>query len=86
MKKLFIITILLFFYNSVFSQNIEDKFTKQNWTEFYILTEGCQKIDVIEDENGDICPVYLDEQGFCFYVTLVEAHVYTVTIKCKEEI
>jgi len=81
MKQLLII-VLLFCTFSVYSQRIEDLFTKPNWTEHYILTENCIKVDMIEDENGYICPVYQDEQGFCFYVTLVEGHVFTIDINC----
>lgn len=83
MKQILISIFLFFCTFAVYSQNIEDKFTKQNWNEYHILTEGCQKIDVME-VDGEICPIFLDEQGFCFYVTLNEGFVFTVTIKCNE--
>jgi len=81
--KHFLIFVLVFFTVSLYSQRIEDQFTKQNWTEFHILTEDCVKMnETMIDDEGNICPVYYDEQGFCFFVTINEGHVYTIDITC----
>jgi len=81
MKQLLIIIFLLCSFTS-YSQRIQDQFTKQNWSEFYILTENSILVDIIEDENGYTCPVYQDEQGFCYFVTINEGHVFTIDINC----
>jgi len=84
MKNILII-IFLFCSFTGYSQTlkIEDHFTIQNWTEYKILTEDCtlsvgRHYDVT---TGISYPVFLDEQGYIFYVTLVEGHVYTIDLQ-----
>jgi len=38
-------------------------------TLYYSATEGCEKsIGRYREKNGQSCPVFIDEQGFVFYV------------------
>ena len=61
--KHILVFVLMFFTVSLYSQRIEDQFTKQNWTEFHILTEDCVKMNetMIDDKLSKYSVIILDE-------------------------
>lgn len=83
MKKL--LTIILLFSSLVmYSQSTHiESLVKQDsvmYHKYKCVTEGCIKVQpryVIDNQD---CPVFLDENGFLFYICIIKQHLEYITL------
>jgi len=84
MKKL-LLFIFICCSNLCFGQycKVEDiKLDSVQMISWNIYTEGCQKLQYryVTQEKCS-CPIYLDEQGFFFFLTIKDGFVYTEVLE-----
>ena len=78
MKKL--LTIILIFSSLVmYSQSIHvESVIKQDsvmFNRYKNIIEGCIKVQPRYVINNQNCPVFLDENGFLFYICIIKQHL-----------
>jgi len=85
MKKL-IIAILICMTTVLYSQSVLPQVESNiALTEFQKLcydnvTEGCQKIQIRIVDNNLSCPVFIDENGWTFFITMINNKLQYITV------
>lgn len=68
----------------VYSQSIHvESVIKQDsvmFNRYNNVTEGCIKVQLRYVINKQNCPVFLDENGFLFYICIIKTHLEYITL------
>jgi len=85
MKKVLTILILICMTTVLYSQSVLPQLEGVQLTEFQKLcydnvTEGCQKTQIRIVDNNLSCPVFIDENGWMFFISIVDSCLQYITI------